>query len=238
MQLPNMVDLSRWQGAVDWAAIAAADVKAAGIRATCGDYYTDYRFLENWQNAKSHGVARTAYHVVRPDKPYATQMSRFFAVLADDLGELPVTLDVEVAAGQTAKRINESVQWCSDHVKMRTGERPLIYTAKWFADGYCMDGGPAAWVASHELWIANYPNNTPGYVPSLWAPLEPSGAQSIVIWQYTDKGIPIGVESKSMDYDWVQESWLSKYLNPSPFYPVDLTLVEKDAIISIARKLE
>jgi len=237
MKLPNMIDCSRWQGTCDWAVIAAADVKAAGIRATVGDYYTDYRFLENWKNAKANGIARTAYHVVRPDKPYATQMSRFFAVLADDLGELPVTLDVEVAAGQNAKRINECVQWCSDHVKMRTGIRPLIYSAKWFADGYCMDGGPAAWLASHELWIASYPNNTPGYVPSLWKPLEPSGAVSIVIWQYTDKGNPIGIESKSMDYDWAQESWLEKYLNPSPFYPINLTIIEKDAMLSIARKL-
>ena len=241
MQLPNFVDVSRWQSKCNWATIAAADVKAAGIRATVGDYYTDYRFLENWQGAKANGIARTAYHVVRPDKPYATQMSRFFAVLADDLGELPVTLDVEVAAGQTAKRINECVQWCSDHVKMRTGSRPLIYTAKWFANGYCTDGGPAAWLASHELWIASYPNNTPGYVPSLWAPLLPSGAklEDVVAWQYTDKGIPIGVESKSMDYDWALPDWLDKYLVPPVNgYPINLTQVEKEAILSIAQKLQ
>ena len=238
MQLPNMVDVSRWQGKCDFAAMATAGVKAAGIRATVGDYYTDFRFLENWRGAKANGIARTAYHVVRPDKPYAGQMSRFFAVLADDLGELPVTLDVEVHAGCDAKRINECVQWCSDHVKMRTDLRPLIYTAKWFTDGYCMDGGPAAWLASHELWIASYPNNVHGYVPSLWKPLLPSGAKSAVCWQYASKGNPIGVESKSMDYDWAQEAWLNKYLHPSPLYPVELTNAEREAIISLAGKLE
>jgi len=238
MKLPNLVDVSRWQGAVSWDTIAAADVKAAGIRATVGDYYTDYRFLENWKGAKANGIARTAYHVVRPDKPYATQMSRLFAVLADDLGELPITLDVEVAAGCNAKRINEAVQWCSDHIKIRTGRRCLIYTAKWFADGYCKDGGPAAWLASHELWLASYPNNTPGYVPSLWAPLLPSGAKSAIIWQYTDKGNPIGIESKSMDYDWALPDWLEQYLNPPSGYPITLTEEERGAIISIAGKLE
>lgn len=238
MKLPNFVDVSRWQGAVNWATIAAAEVKAAGIRATVGDYYTDFRFLENWRTAKANGIARTAYHVVRPDKPYATQMSRFFAVLADDLGELPVTLDVEVAAGCSAKRINEAVQWCSNHVKMRTDRRPIIYTAKWFADGYCMDGGPAAWLTSHELWIASYPHNVPGYVPTLYKPLLPTGAISAVCWQYTDKGISIGAESKSMDYDWARSDWLKPYLNPPEGYPIILTQAERDAILSIARKLE
>ena len=238
MQLPNMVDLSRWQGKINWDIIYLAGIQAAGIRATVGDYYTDFRFLENWQGAKARGIARTAYHVVRPDKPYAAQIGRFFAVLADDLGELPVTLDVEVHAGCDAKRINEAVQWCSDHIKMRTDDRPIIYTAKWFADGYCKDGGPAAWLASHELWIANYPHNVAGYVPSLWSPLLPTGAKSAIIWQYTDKGIGIGSDSKSMDFDWAREEWLAKYLQPPEGHLIHLTQAEKEAIIAIARKLE
>ena len=101
-----------------------------------------------------------------------------------------------------------------------------------------MDGGPAAWLASHELWVANYPNNVHGYVPSLWSPLLPTGAKSAICWQYTDKGNPIGIESKSMDYDWAQEAWLNKYLHPSPLHPVELTNAEREAILSIAEKVE
>ena len=49
------IDVSRWQGEIDWGRVAAAGYHFAVIRATVGNYYTDPRFYENWHDAHDAG---------------------------------------------------------------------------------------------------------------------------------------------------------------------------------------
>src|SRR5919198_1392149 len=46
------IDLSKWQGTVDWASVRAAGTQFAFIKATEGGDHVDERFLENWWGAK------------------------------------------------------------------------------------------------------------------------------------------------------------------------------------------
>src|SRR5436190_4558929 len=56
------IDVSYWQGDVDWQAVTDAGVYFAYIKATEGADHLDPKFLDNWQEAKQAGVARGAYH--------------------------------------------------------------------------------------------------------------------------------------------------------------------------------
>jgi lysozyme len=47
MAQPSGVDVSRWQGTIDWPAVKQGGVSFAGIRATIGDFFTDDKFAEN-----------------------------------------------------------------------------------------------------------------------------------------------------------------------------------------------
>src|SRR3712207_3285087 len=52
------IDLSKWQGRVDWASLRAAGTKFAFIKATEGGDHVDERFMENWHAAKRAGIPR------------------------------------------------------------------------------------------------------------------------------------------------------------------------------------
>src|SRR3712207_6159580 len=52
------VDISKWQGKVDWAALRQAGTKFAFIKATEGGDHVDNRFLENWYGAKDRKSTR------------------------------------------------------------------------------------------------------------------------------------------------------------------------------------
>ena len=56
------IDVSRWQGGIDWTSVRAAGTQFAFLKATEGGDRVDPRFLENWDGAARAGVPRGAYH--------------------------------------------------------------------------------------------------------------------------------------------------------------------------------
>ncbi len=52
------VDVSYWQGAIDWQKVATTDVRFAIVRASYGSEFEDPRFSENWRGAKEAGLVR------------------------------------------------------------------------------------------------------------------------------------------------------------------------------------
>src|SRR5690606_5867024 len=56
------IDISKWQGDIDWHAVRASGVAFAFIKATEGADHADERFAENWAAARRAGVPRGAYH--------------------------------------------------------------------------------------------------------------------------------------------------------------------------------
>jgi hypothetical protein len=56
------IDVSRWQGKIDWASVRAAGTQFAFIKATEGGNHLDPRFLENWSGAPRPVWPRGAYH--------------------------------------------------------------------------------------------------------------------------------------------------------------------------------
>ena len=62
------IDVSHWQGAIDWAKVRAAGIQFAIIKAGGSDagFYTDPRWEENYRGAKANGIAVGAYYFVGP----------------------------------------------------------------------------------------------------------------------------------------------------------------------------
>jgi lysozyme len=83
------IDVSKWQGEIDWSKVANSGVRFAYIKATEGTGYTDPCFAVNWQSAKSAGVLRGAYHFFHPRLDARSQAKTFYATLGNDPGELP-----------------------------------------------------------------------------------------------------------------------------------------------------
>ena len=56
------VDVSHYQGEIDWRALRQNGVRFAYIKATEGASLRDPRFTENWRRSHDAGMVRGAYH--------------------------------------------------------------------------------------------------------------------------------------------------------------------------------
>ena len=101
------IDVSHWQGAIDWAKVRAAGIQFAIIKAGGSDagFYTDPRWEENYRGAKANGIAVGAYYFVGPACTSAedgkADAERFLVQLKGKQFEYPVYIDVEATAPAT-----------------------------------------------------------------------------------------------------------------------------------------
>jgi lysozyme len=129
------IDVSKWQGKIDWASVASAGTQFAYIKATEGGDHVDARFLENWYGAKQAGIPRGAYHFMFWCRSAADQARWFRQTVPADPGAMPPVLDVEwngesklcprkVPRDQALAMIRTMLVAMEQH----TGKRPIIYT--------------------------------------------------------------------------------------------------------------
>jgi len=182
------IDISRWQGEVDWQKVKAAGYRFAFVRATIGDFYTDPRFYANWSGAQDAGILVSAYHVVTPNKPAESQIANFFAVLDGRVSDLPLVVDVERDDGAELTEITQCLRECLQAVLARDGRVPIIYTARWCWHRYVLTS--AEW-QTHDLWIASY--TTDPVLPRDWSTWR--------FWQYSERGQVSGI-SAATDLNW------------------------------------
>ena len=201
---PFGIDVSRWQGNLNWDIITAHDsprVLFCAIRASISWGYTDSWFKRNWEESKRVSILRTAYHVLYPSESPERQMDHFLNLVGDDLGELPLVLDCELAQSKSPDQIQSAIQSCASIIKIKTGRNPIIYSrATWVDNFISAKGTPPAWLNDYDWWLANYlikPIEHPG------PPLMPKGLirERVLIHQTTDRGAGIGTEEKHMDYN-------------------------------------
>lgn len=89
------VDVSSYQGEVDWSALADQGVLFAFCKATEGSTHVDPTFRQNWTNAQTAGVLVGAYHFFSYDSPGKTQAENFIAQVPAVAGTLPPVVDIE-----------------------------------------------------------------------------------------------------------------------------------------------
>ena len=175
------IDVSRWQGEINWQLVAAAGCHFAAIRATVGNYYTDPYFARNREGALLYGVYPIYYHVVTPEYSIKSQTDRFLSVVGD-LGKARAVMDVELVRDQSKTVITACARGCLEDVTQRTGKRSMPYSNAYFWNTYIIDDG---WSLEYEKWVANYRENPPPTLPRAWP--------TWTLWQWTNKGSWPGV---------------------------------------------
>lgn len=181
------IDVSHWQGAIDWDAVAGDGVEFAFIKATEGGDYTDPRFAANWAGARQAGVLRGAYHFFRPQTDAMAQAAHFLRTVQLEPGDLPPVLDVEVTDGRSLDAVAAGVRTWLQEVERATGRRPIIYTRASFWTAQ-MGGG----FGGYPLWVAHY---------GVAAPNIPSGWSAWTFWQHSDAGRVDGIAG-GVDLNW------------------------------------
>ena len=142
-------DVSKYQGAVDFGAVARAGHMFAVVKATEGVGYTSPTFAAQRAGAHAAGLVVGLYHFGRFGPGEAAYFLSVIGALQP--GEFLV-LDQEVPS---------SIAWCKawlDAVFAATGVRPLIYMNQSASTGLGM-GNWSAVAASYGLWLARYDNS-------------------------------------------------------------------------------
>ncbi|MCK4748802.1 MAG: glycoside hydrolase family 25 protein, partial [Bacteroidales bacterium] len=134
------LDVSHWQGTINWNLVADAGYVFTFAKGTEGVGWTDVKFHENMEGGNDAGVMMGVYHFARPNfgNTGEEEADYFLSVAGDYLnsGYLRPVLDLEVGSslGKTALT-NWVLEWM-ETVKDRTGIEPLIYTNLNFINYY------------------------------------------------------------------------------------------------------
>lgn len=175
------IDVSHYQGVIDWAAVTAAGIKFAYVKATEGSTYTDPLFAYNVAGARAAGLLVGAYHYMQPSVSVQAQAEHFLAV-AGTLLDLPPALDVEEPVNA-----DDVLQWLGEIESYIAGPAAaLLYCNATYAQLLSTSCPDLA--QRDRLWIAEYDVAAPriaawnrwkfwqhasgGYIPGITTPVD------------------------------------------------------------------
>lgn len=178
------IDVSYYQGTIDWARVKNDGVKYAFIRVSDGLGTIDTKFETNWAGTRANGILHGAYQFFRPNQDPIAQAELFLDkignTIADD--DLPPVIDIEAAGGLTPAQVAAKAKQWIDHVEAALGVKPIIYTGFYF---WRDQVGAPAYGAAYPLWHAQY---TSAACPNISAPWT-----RWTFWQYTSSGTVAGI---------------------------------------------
>jgi lysozyme len=177
------IDVSYYQGNIDWAKVAGDGVKFAFIRASDGLNTPDTKFDTYWAQAKANGILRGAYQYFRPGQDVIAQADLLLARIGTpEPNDLPPVIDVESDGGLAPATVAAKVKQWIDHVEANLGVKPIIYTGFYF---WRDEVGAPAFGAGYPLWHAQYTTAACPNIPAPWS--------NWAFWQYTDAGRVNGI---------------------------------------------
>lgn len=165
------IDVSRYQGTIDWAQVAAAGYKGAMLKTVSTNrkfskrsdgLYIDPTFETNYRNAKAAGLDVGVYYytyATNKDMVNAELSLLRQAVCGKEL-TLPVAVDVE-----DNKLVSLDKQDLTDltayalHEIEQLGFYAQLYTYTSFAKAHLFVGGAA--LHPYDVWLADYTGKTP-----------------------------------------------------------------------------
>jgi lysozyme len=203
------IDVSHWDGTIDWKMVASAGKKFAFVKATESTSFIDPKFATNRAGARAAGIVIGAYHYGRPDATPGDAVaeaqwliSNIGPIAPDDLR--PV-LDLEVTGGLSTAALQQwALDWL-DEVFLLTGRYGTIFTTNSFWNNK-MGNTQAIAQAGYALWISYGGSGSSPNVPAgNWA------GNGWSFWKYDNCGSVRGIDG-CVDLDKVNGTDLTPFL--------------------------
>ena len=174
-QRPLGIDVSSYQGSINWSTAHSQGVKFAYAKATEGEYFEDGTSHNNMVNGKAAGVQMGAYDFARPDLYCPVNEANYFwnfvgGYITNDGKSIYPMVDFETYNGVTCGYNYTSwMNAWSAQVKARCSRflHPIIYTSA--GSGACdlIEYDKAGGITL-SAWIANY-NGENLYTGTPWS---------------------------------------------------------------------
>jgi len=215
MSWRTFIDVSKWQGAIDWNKMKASGVDAVYMRAYNG-LTKDKRLDEYAREANRVGLPFGLYTYWRPKYSPQEQVAKLVGAHKATGATLIPMIDVEHGDEKSPDAIGRSVTDGVRLVERELGCTPVIYTAAWFWN----PAVKGAQVTHCPLWLARYSTPKPPVSPAQWGefamrykqPAVPNGWQTWDAWQFSADGNFMGgiygASSSHLDLNIMRaESW-------------------------------
>ena len=171
------IDVSAYQGTINWPEVARNRVRFAFIKASEGATLRDPRFARNWREARAAGVLCGAYHYFQPNRGGQIQADLFARTVPLAPGDLPPVLDVEASNFHDVAVLRREVARWLRLVEAHYGVRPILYSNHSFYKRHL-----AGHFDDYPLWLAHYEVERPTLPASKW-----------IIWQHSDESHVPGI---------------------------------------------
>ena len=189
------IDISEFQGHINWNQIGRSGIDFVYIRASEGITIRDHKFEDNWQSARRLDLLRGAYHFYIVGDEFGAQVQNFTSQFTLNAGDLAPMIDIEHASFVSEESIDKSslqenfIQFLG-RIENTYGCSPIIYTSYSFASEYLDDFR----FAKYRLWIADYNKSKPS-VPDIWK------EKGWFIWQFMVRKDFPGVDTNNGSVD-------------------------------------
>ncbi len=188
------IDVSEWQGSIDFNAVKNDGVEVVYIRTGVGDDYQDPYLERNYKGFSDAGVKIGFYHyVTAASKEEAVRQAEFFVSLTENKNPSAcLAMDFEYFYGLSDSMINEISRTFLETVEAKSGRKACVYSDAYNAKATFRG------LTQYPLWVADYGKSEP----------ESTGEwKSWSGFQYTDRGKISGIDT-FVDRDYFKESIL------------------------------
>ena len=180
------IDISNWQGSINFSEVKNSGVQIVYIQATEGNFFTDPYLQEFYDEASSKGLSIGFYHFFSPSVSADEQAKYFTKAISGMTSECRLVLDLEQSGGIGADELSRIAVDFLENVKANSGLDVALYTYASFANNNITTGYG---LENYPLWIAEYGTSYPESNP-IWG-------TSYAGWQYSDTGYTPGVNGNS-----------------------------------------
>lgn len=187
------IDVSRWQGVMDWTQAVKGGAQFAIVRAGSIDNYSGIAYADTqlFNNAGAAGLLPVSYYwFFRPNQPVERQAKYFVDLVLNIRRDFPVWCDIELAGNaSTVRKFCELVRQVMP-IGIYTNPNTVLYLLK----------GSKGWMADYPLWVADW--TKPAWVPKPF--------KSWSVWQYSNlgNGRKYGAKSKTIDLNYGKEEFI------------------------------
>ncbi len=218
------IDVSRWQGTIDFSKVKKSGVDIVYIKASEGKSYIDPYFERNYEQAKANNLKVGFYHYVtaRSQDAARTQAIFFSNVISQTEPNCKLAMDFEDFGNLSIYQINEISKVFLETLSKETKTEVVIYSNSYSAKNIFSKE-----LTKYPLWVAHYNVSNPSN-NGKW--------NSWVGWQYTSTGTIPGI-SGYVDKNYFTEGILISKIHQIPI-PEDIEQVpnpEKTIFYTVKR---
>jgi GH25 family lysozyme M1 (1,4-beta-N-acetylmuramidase) len=165
------VDVSHWEGTIDWSTAAGA-IGFAYFKCTDGIKLVDSQFEQNRGGVSTVGIPHAPYHYYQPTLDPLVQAEHFIRTAGTDYPRYIVDIESPDRIFDSAARLQAFLQ----QVEHLTTRKPAIYTSAGYWNEFIQP--TPAWASQYDLVVAHY---TTQHAPTL-----PHGWDHWTIWQFSE----------------------------------------------------